>query len=283
MKLEQLAMFLFRGERLSVVRKWDAVGGTESSVIGRVEAADLVERWCHDPASWPGMLALYGRLTSDDLLGRPDADGHVIATLRRAFEQGTLTLERDVGSQPKADGGKGVHGRPPDKVAAPPPKPARAPARQIKEKTFVDVCVVDTEGVGLAGRPYKFQLPDGRIREGKLDSAGRLHESNIDPGTARLHILADPGQVVDAKAAETAAQETVTEVVLGPPDDFIVLRLVAAGGDPMSGLPVELTLADGTVRQAVSDDDGNVTIDGIPAGKCQLSIPHVDPALWKVS
>src|SRR5437762_868005 len=82
----------------------------------------------------------------------------------------------------------------------PPPPPAAAQA-----KAFLDVQMVDDAGAPLAGEPVKIELPDGTMIDDKLDSQGRLRRDDIDPGSAKIHLVDHESIAADAAAAAAPA------------------------------------------------------------------------------
>jgi len=63
----------------------------------------------------------------------------------------------------------------------------RAPVNSTwKTKTWIAIELKDSDGNPVAGEPYKLELPDGRIVEGKLDRMGTAGVSGIDPGQCKV-------------------------------------------------------------------------------------------------
>jgi hypothetical protein len=63
----------------------------------------------------------------------------------------------------------------------------RAPVNSNwKTKTWISIELKDGHGAPVAGEPYKLELPDGRIIEGKLDRMGTAGVSGIDPGQCKV-------------------------------------------------------------------------------------------------
>ena len=60
--------------------------------------------------------------------------------------------------------------------------------------------------------------------------------------------------------------------------DTVDLQLIDVDGKPVAGQKVSIQLADGSVREAVTDDDGAVTIADVPGGDYVLSIVDSDTA-----
>jgi uncharacterized Zn-binding protein involved in type VI secretion len=62
----------------------------------------------------------------------------------------------------------------------------------LKYKDYIEMELKDEEGNAIGGAGYKLYLPDGSVREGKLDSNGYAKEENIPPGQVKTEY--DPRQ-----------------------------------------------------------------------------------------
>ena len=58
-------------------------------------------------------------------------------------------------------------------------------------------------------------------------------------------------------------------------DDTVAFRLIDGDGKPIADQAVTFTLADGSTREAVTDGDGKVFLEGVPPGDCQATIEGV--------
>ena len=54
------------------------------------------------------------------------------------------------------------------------------------ELTFIEIELLDEEGNPVPKEKYKIELPDGAIREGRLDPSGRVLVDGIDRGTCKV-------------------------------------------------------------------------------------------------
>ncbi len=63
----------------------------------------------------------------------------------------------------------------------PPPEPEPEP-----ERTFIVIKLVDDDGKPMAGARYRVEMPDGAIREGRLNSSGEARENHIVPGECKV-------------------------------------------------------------------------------------------------
>ncbi len=61
----------------------------------------------------------------------------------------------------------------------PPPGP---PAEPPPRTTWIEIQVVSEGGFPVADALYRIALPDGEIREGRLDASGQAYLLGIDPG-----------------------------------------------------------------------------------------------------
>lgn len=76
----------------------------------------------------------------------------------------------------------------PPEWVPPPPTPVAALERGLKlepkkekKKAFIALELVDQDGEPVPNEKYKVKLPDGSVREGTLDSKGKIRIDGIDP------------------------------------------------------------------------------------------------------
>jgi hypothetical protein len=67
------------------------------------------------------------------------------------------------------------------------------------------------------------------------------------------------------------------------PTSWVGLQLEDEEGAPVAGQRVRIKLANGTVREGVSDDKGRIRMDGIPAGNCQVEFVGIDGSDWRAA
>ncbi len=58
--------------------------------------------------------------------------------------------------------------------------------REVEEKTWIAIELVDEADQPVPSERYEVKLPDGRIRKGSLDSNGHARISGLDPGTCQI-------------------------------------------------------------------------------------------------
>jgi hypothetical protein len=221
------------------------------------------------------MLDLYEEVTGDRL--RPpttdDIERRVIPALMASFERSRLVgIEAPQSTSHRRKTEEGIHGTPELPEVPEIPQVPKAPPRIISDKTFLDVSLVDSEGAPLAGRRYKLQLPNGLTEQGTLGSDGRLRKTNIDAGTARLTLLPEKGEPVEA--ADVPEQDAVT---------FVELELVDANNVPVAGQKYQVEFPDGRVETGTTDANGLAYVEGVPEGDCEISFPDLDSSAWGVA
>jgi type VI secretion system secreted protein VgrG len=63
---------------------------------------------------------------------------------------------------------------------------------------------------------------------------------------------------------------------------FIEITLVDQEGNPVTGEPYKVTLADGsTVADGTTDSNGYARVDNIDPGTCKVTFPQLDKSVWK--
>jgi hypothetical protein len=85
----------------------------------------------------------------------------------------------------KVEEGAGAAAR---KRAKPPKWTGTVPAAQAlqKPKTFIEIELKDDQNNPIGNERYRIKLPDGSLKEGRLDANGRARVDGIDPGTAQV-------------------------------------------------------------------------------------------------
>jgi hypothetical protein len=99
--------------------------------------------------------------------------------------------------------------------------------------------------------------------------------------TGRLALLRLPRPVFlhsePVKVEETVWGEEST------PTSWVGIQLEDEEGEPVVGQRVRIKLADGAVRESVSDDKGRIRMDGIPEGNCQVEFVGIDASDWRAA
>ena len=65
------------------------------------------------------------------------------------------------------------------------PAPEKKDEKQ-KEKTWVEIVLVDMEGKPVPGVRYRVKLPGGEVKEGNLNSYGQAGFYELDPGSCKV-------------------------------------------------------------------------------------------------
>lgn len=144
-------------------------------VTSPAEAARVVRLLVRDPGAVAWLrrgVAQLGEMHRSDLIGE----------LERSLGRGTLLLfEQPVPPTPL-----------PRLRARPEEGPGGAqPALARQTATWIEISVVEDTAPErpLANATYRLWLPDGSVREGTLDVAGRFHVDGIDPGRCFFELL----------------------------------------------------------------------------------------------
>lgn len=58
--------------------------------------------------------------------------------------------------------------------------------------TWIEIAVVDEQGLPIRGRQYHLTLPDGTVRSGQLGAQGIIRFDDVDPGECTLELLDQP-------------------------------------------------------------------------------------------
>lgn len=154
------------GGRLVILRKADL---TSTEVpLSPGAGWQLIERLLHSPAHGNDLDTLAAAISSGNAGHFPKLNR---TALQRAILDGSLVLLA-ISAGPPNNPGATQNAEPlADQILS---------ARVVK--AWVEMELVDTTGVPVPGQHYSCMLPDGEIREGTLDSRGRVRFDGIDPG-----------------------------------------------------------------------------------------------------
>jgi hypothetical protein len=168
--------------------------------MASVQLLAELDRWLASLFSKRIVHELYAALTGADLSGtqlydireRPE---HIKRRLVEAFRSGELVaLPISALRLPRMSGGAGLGhaASPPPVVPLLPDKPEKTPGPPVprpapqKAQAWVAIELVGEDGKPIPGARYRLLLPDGSIREGRLDSRGTVHVDGIVPGQCKV-------------------------------------------------------------------------------------------------
>ena len=57
---------------------------------------------------------------------------------------------------------------------------------RVKEKTWIQIELIDDKGKPVPNEPYRIELTDGSVQTGQLDDEGKARHEGIDPGTCKV-------------------------------------------------------------------------------------------------
>lgn len=149
----------------------------ERSAVPRREAERIVAAWLRGGGVLGLQLrTLALRLGRHTLRELPDPT-EAAAILRAALRDGVLVLARGEALQPGSAAPRAEAEAP---ASAPPPETA------AEVTTWIEVRLVDEAGEPVPDVRYRLKLPDGTVREGRLDARGLVHLRGVDPGACEF-------------------------------------------------------------------------------------------------
>jgi uncharacterized protein (DUF2345 family) len=142
-----------------------------------------------------------------------------------------------------------------------------APAPLVKPCTacWIEVWLLDEDDRGVANEPYWIRLPDGQVREGRLDERGSVRFDGIPCGMCLVRL---PGMDEREVLAKTSLPAEKT--------DWIEIVLLDEENSPVAGEPYTIDLPDGRTLEGNLDAGGRARVEGIPSGTCVVRFPEVD-------
>ncbi len=164
-------------------------------------------------------------------------------------------------------------------------------ASALLPKTWIEIELTDMAGNACAGERYWIKLPDGDVREGRLDRLGRAYFGDLDPGSAEIHWPdLDQGAVGETHAVmvDPAPELRLTgpggsrfsaprgAAAHGDEKTWIEIELAGEDGEPIAHEPYSITLPNGVVIEGRLDARGRARFDGLDPGRAEVRWPELD-------
>lgn len=160
-----------------------------------------------------------------------------------------------------------------------PPPEAESELPRTKEKTWIEIELVDTEGKPVQGERYRIELPDGAVREGRLDHQGRARVDGLEPGDCDVSFpdldneaVAAPGEPAKPKGRVLPKKERKT---------WVEIELVGMDGGPIPNELYRIVLPDGSAVEGHLNERGRARVLGIDPGTCTVTFPDLDMEAWE--
>ncbi|WP_437285476.1 hypothetical protein [Sorangium sp. So ce406] len=182
-----------------VVRHGSATIPYGADRIDPVQAAWSVEEWFpYSRTDSHAFAEICASIEGEFSARRHVSSAQVVERIREAFRLGVLHAYRPgtgasaaglrgTGASPgarakQATGGVSSHDRDDndDDGALSRPLPPRSVV------TWVELSLVGEDDMPIPGEQYRIELPDGSVRDGRLDSRGLARIDGIDPGTCSI-------------------------------------------------------------------------------------------------
>ncbi|MDB4990684.1 MAG: hypothetical protein JWN04_5862 [Myxococcaceae bacterium] len=139
-------------------------------------------------------------------------------------------------------------------------------------------------------RTHRHCVSTDELLQTALEAVGFGRSSSARSGLpigAAFYLLRRSARRVDAPQWRVVRKERVydppPERPRAPPKPIhtITLRVVGTTGSPIADVPCEIVLADGALRNVVTNEDGYVFLRGVPFGTCRIRLPRVPAQRWK--
>jgi hypothetical protein len=131
-------------------------------------------------------------------------------------------------------------------------------------KCWIEIELLDEDDVGVPREPYWIRLPNGEVREGRLDDNGFVRLDRIPCGTCLVRF---PRHKEPRIARETAHD---------PHEHWLEIKLLDEENHPVRGEKFLVTLPDGSERNGALDTNGKARLEKVPAGACKVRFPDID-------
>lgn len=132
------------------------------------------------------------------------------------------------------------------------------------KRCWIEIELRDDHDAAVGHQPYWIKLPDGQIREGRLDERGLARLDGIPCG---LCLVRFPGLTAPAVRLQAAS---------GARRHFLEIELLGADDIGVADEPYRVTLPDGSTRSGTLDRKGMARVDDLPEGLCRVTFPGLD-------
>lgn len=139
------------------------------------------------------------------------------------------------------------------------------PVLPCQKNCWIEVQLLDDADRPVAKEPYWIRLPDGAIREGRLNDEGYVRFDGIPCGNCTVRF-----PVIDSREIALSASLPKEN------KHWIEIQLFDMQKQPAAAEPYSITLPDGSTREGTLDAKGRARIDGIPEGNCVVRFPSID-------
>jgi hypothetical protein len=140
-----------------------------------------------------------------------------------------------------------------------------APVRPCGGPCWIEIELLDEDDRGVAREPYSVKLPNGQIREGKLNDQGWVRFDNIPCGICVVRFPRVDRQFIQPAETNPAGKTHWLEIVLLDEDK-----------QPVAGAAYSVTLPDGGIQEGKLDKKGYARLNGLPPGTCLVRFPEID-------
>jgi hypothetical protein len=174
-------------------------------------------------------------------------------------------------------------------VLAPGSLPAKiATAKAAAAKAAAAKRAAAAKDQPVAGEPYKIELPDGKLIEGRLGEDGTARHARLEPGNCKVTFpwrdpaWWDPVPDQQPPAVEAPPAEPVQASLSATEQAWLEIELRDDEKQPVDGEPYRIQASDGTLlAEGTLDEHGCARIEGLPPGACKVVFPLREPAWWK--
>ena len=130
---------------------------------------------------------------------------------------------------------------------------------------WIEIELLDEDDRGVAREPYWVKLPNGQIREGKLNDQGWVRFDNIPCGICIVRFPKSDRQFIQPAASYAAGKTHWLEIVLLDEDKR-----------PVAEASYSVTLPDNSIQEGKLDKKGYARLNGLPPGTCLVRFPEID-------
>jgi hypothetical protein len=132
---------------------------------------------------------------------------------------------------------------------------------------WIELELRDEDDNPVPNEIYWIKLPNGILREGRLDANGFVRLDQIPCGICSVRFPKFDKPDVQWLAAQS-----------GPARDWLEIVLLDSADRPVPNSPFIVEQPGGAVHKGTLDQNGKARLEGIPRGSCKVSFPDFDKA-----
>jgi hypothetical protein len=142
--------------------------------------------------------------------------------------------------------------------------PLPPPVVMLCAKCWIEIELLDEDDIGVPREPYWIRLPNGVVRQGRLDDNGFVRLDGIPCGACLVRF------------PRHKEPRITRETTRAPDEHWLEIKLLDEEDHPVPGEKFHVILPDGSERNGALDANGKARLEKIPPGACRVRFLDID-------